>query len=93
MDVTYSFWAVKGHEENQTSLVSHFFGALAGLVCGLFLLKNRREEDWETKLKKICYQVSIFYVIFCVLWNLTADYLWKANFYKASHALFNCSTI
>jgi hypothetical protein len=42
-------------QSNSTSYAGHAFGALAGLLIGVFILVNRKVEDWEVIFKWIAF--------------------------------------
>jgi hypothetical protein len=42
-------------ETSSTSYAGHAFGALAGLLIGVFVLVNRKVEDWEVIFKWIAF--------------------------------------
>ena len=53
-----------------TSYAGHAFGAAAGAMIGLFLLKNRKVEDWEVIFQWVSF--GLFGLILCilVLWHI-----------------------
>ena len=58
-----------------TSYAGHAFGALTGLLIGVFVLKNRKVEDWEVIFQWIAF--GIFGLLLCVglLWHLVGENL------------------
>ena len=66
--------------ENNTSVMGHLCGALAGLTVGIFVLDNRRVEYWESWVRWISLSVFILMVIFAILWNIWAnDWMCSSN--------------
>ena len=59
----------------KTSYLAHICGALAGLLIGIIVLKNRKVEHWETKLKVICVVVFVLLAVTAVLWNIFGDFI------------------
>ena len=41
-----------------TSYAGHACGALAGVLIGIFILKNRKADDWVTKYLKLSNNVT-----------------------------------
>ncbi len=61
--------------DSTTSYAGHAFGALAGLLIGVFVLKNRKVEDWELIFQWIA--LSVFGLILCVfvIWHIAGTNL------------------
>ena len=57
----------------KTSYIAHLMGALAGFLVGIIVLKNRKVEHWEKKLKVICIVIFLFLAICAVLWNVIGN--------------------
>lgn len=55
---------------SSTSYAGHGFGALAGICIGVFLMKNRKVEDWEVIFQWIAF--SLFGILLClfVIWHI-----------------------
>ena len=75
------------HRSTSTSVVAHACGAIGGLLVGIAILKNRKVERWELRLRKIC-RFSIAILLFAaVSWNIIADELYQSaqdtNFYSS----------
>lgn len=49
----------------QTSYSGHAFGALAGLVTGIFILENRKVEEWERRTEILAF--IAFAAVLCAL--------------------------
>lgn len=67
----YRYYGDTGSAD-RVSYAAHLAGALAGLLCGFFLLKNFKTQKWEDILMKasiaifiVCILASIFFNIFC----------------------------
>ena len=56
-----------------TSVMGHLCGALAGLTVGIFVLDNRRVEQWETRMKWISLSIFAVVLIFAIIWNIWAN--------------------
>ena len=56
-------------EGSSTSLLAHLGGALAGLIIGVQVLKNRKSEKWERVLKWVLLIVSIIAFIVFIICN------------------------
>jgi len=61
-DIGYNL--VNSNEDDGVSVWAHMFGCLAGVMFGLVLLKDSREEEWEKRAKRI--SGTIFVIIFLV---------------------------
>ncbi len=59
----------------KVSYVAHLMGAISGLLIGIIVLKNRRVEHWETKLKVVCVFVFLLLVASMIVWNICGNEL------------------
>ena len=59
----------------KVSYVAHFMGAISGLLIGIIVLKNRKVEHWETKLKVLCFVVFFLLRLGMILWNIFGNEL------------------
>ena len=59
-----------------TSRWGHGFGALIGLLTGVFILKNRKVEPWEQKLKIVAFVLSGVLAGSLVIWHLLGGADW-----------------
>ncbi len=57
----------------KTSYAAHISGALAGLLVGIIVLKNRRVETWERVLKALCLCAFGFMVAAAILCHAVGD--------------------
>ena len=55
------------------SLVAHACGALSGLLVGIAVLKNRRVENWEIRLQKVCVGAILTFAFSFISWNVIAN--------------------
>ena len=77
-------------DQTNVSYVAHIFGALSGLLVGIVVLKNRKVEHWERKLKIACVITFVSILLVFILFNVTAS-VWKDEFFhKQDPALENC---
>ena len=77
-------------DQTNVSYVAHIFGALSGLLVGIVVLKNRKVEHWERKLKIACVITFVSILLVFILFNVTAS-VWKDEFFhKPDPALENC---
>ena len=51
---------------------THLAGALAGLLLGVALLDNRREENWEKTLIKVSLPLYFILLLTAVLWHIVS---------------------
>lgn len=58
------------NEASSTSYAGHIFGAAAGLSMGVFLLKNRKVEDWEVIFQWIVFILFGIALCVCVIWHI-----------------------
>ena len=61
-------------ETTSTSYSGHGGGAIAGLIIGVFVLQNRKVEDWEQIFQWISF--SLYTLSFCVLimWEIVGSF-------------------
>ena len=64
------------HRQN-VSFTAHIAGAIAGLLVGIIVLKNRQVHAWELKLKMGCIISFGIFILACLFWNVTADPIFK----------------
>ena len=57
-------------EPGTTSYAGHAFGALAGLTIGIFVLENRKVEDWEKKFEWMVLILFAVILLLCVGWHI-----------------------
>jgi len=65
-DIGYNL--VHSSENDGVSVWAHGFGCLAGVMFGLVLLKDSKEEEWEKKAKRV--SGTTFVIIFLVMIGL-----------------------
>ena len=62
LDLSYTiyreFFSEDKHSVSTVSIAGHAFGGLAGVMVGIFVLHNRKVEDWERIFKIVI--LSIF---------------------------------
>lgn len=59
-------------EKSSTGYIAHLAGALAGLTVGIMVLKNRKKELWESRLRLLCIIVFTSLVAGGITWNVVA---------------------
>ena len=65
--------AIYRRDTADVSYIAHIGGSIAGFMVGIIILKNRKVEVWETRLKILCLVgFSVLMGIF-VIWNLAGD--------------------
>eukprot|EP00095_Tigriopus_kingsejongensis_P010040 snap_masked-scaffold231_size243715-processed-gene-1.20 protein:Tk10040 transcript:snap_masked-scaffold231_size243715-processed-gene-1.20-mRNA-1 annotation:"rhomboid-related protein 3" len=69
-------------ETSSTSYAGHVFGSLAGLMIGIFVLENRKVEDWERWFEAGA--LVIFGLILCALalWHIVYPSYFPAQDYS-----------
>ena len=67
-------------KSNKVSHVAHLSGAIGGILVGIIILKNRKVESWETKLKILCMVLFALFIGGCIFWNVAADYIMPTKF-------------
>ena len=63
----------KPTSDQQVSFTAHLAGAIAGLLIGIIVLKNRKVHAWELKLKIFCIISFGIFILSCLFWNVSAD--------------------
>lgn len=71
--------AVVRRSSHNISFTAHLSGAIAGLLVGIIVLKNRKVEKWEMKLKICCIVTFALFVGLCLLWNFIGDKVYMAT--------------
>ena len=72
------------------SIVAHLSGAIAGLLVGIIVLKNRKVHTWEIRLKILCIITFALFIATCIFWNFTADSLmYPEKFFENSKEHYN----
>merc|ERR1711976_176581 len=73
-DIGYALYItyVLGYESS-TSYAGHAFGALAGLLIGVFVLKNRKVEDWEVIFQWIAFAVFGVLILGFIVWHIVGS--------------------
>ena len=74
-DTTHQILGHLGYLEgdNNTSVMGHLCGALAGLTVGIFVLDNRKVENWEGHAQWISLSIFLLTVMFGIIWNIWAN--------------------
>ena len=58
-------------QDKPISRAGHAFGALAGLLLGLYILDNRKPENWESKwLKPVTMALFNITWIILLIWHI-----------------------
>lgn len=65
-------------QQNTTGYTAHIAGAMAGLVVGLTVLKNRRVRTWEIWLRLGCVLLTGSFLAVTVLWSMAGDSMYAA---------------
>ena len=62
-------------ENRNTSYAGHAFGAIAGAMIGVFILKNRKVEDWEVIFQWVVF--ALYGLLSCVfiVWHIAGGSL------------------
>ena len=72
----------------KVSHVAHLSGAIAGLLVGIVVLKNRKVQTWETKLKVLCIVTFAIFIGLCMLWNIIADCILQSKCFSQDSSSF-----
>ena len=65
--------AIYKRESSNVSFVAHLGGVVAGFLVGIVILRNRKVEAWETRLKKLCFVIFGILMGLFILWNLAGE--------------------
>ena len=57
----------------------HAFGAIAGLLVGLFILKNRRVDAWEVKMQTVAFLGFCLFAVTLVVWHIVGTDWFEAT--------------
>ena len=63
----------KRQTQTNVSFVAHLGGVVAGFLVGIVILRNRKVEAWETRLKKLCFVIFGILMGLFTLWNLAGE--------------------
>ena len=65
-----------------TSYAGHAFGAIAGAMIGIFILKNRKVEDWEVIFQWVVFGLYALLLCIFIAWHIAGgsfDYFPSEN--------------
>ena len=71
--ISILFFSDSEEKYQKISIVAHLSGAVAGLLVGIIVLKNRKVHTWEIKLKILCIITFAVFIGGCCFWNIAAD--------------------
>ncbi|KAK9754185.1 EF-hand domain pair [Popillia japonica] len=72
-DVGYAMYLrYIGESDSHIGYAAHFFGALAGLLVGIMILRNLTASPRERYLQKVALTVYVLLMIAAIVWNSTA---------------------
>ena len=88
-------WAIYRRYESNTdiqkgdvSYIAHMSGAIAGLLIGIIVLKNRKVHAWEIRLKILCIIIFALFVGGCAIWNIFGEKILETKYFQPSE-LYN----
>ena len=58
------------------SRAGHAFGAIVGLMVGVFILKNRVVDDWEKKLQTAAFIIFSTFAGTLIIWHIAGGATW-----------------
>ena len=73
IDFVVAIYKRESSTATNVSFVAHLGGAAAGFLVGIVILRNRKVEVWETRLKKLCFVIFGILMGLFILWNLAGD--------------------
>lgn len=50
--------------------MAHFAGAIAGLLVGIYILRNLQRESWEKIIWWVSLALFIILMAICIVWNV-----------------------
>ena len=60
-------------EASRTSILAHLCGFFTGITMGMAILRNRKVDPWERKVKRLSVILLTVAAIFAVSWNIFGD--------------------
>lgn len=91
LDIVFAIRRRIKKDKNSVSIIAHLFGVIAGLMVGLIVLKNRKVQSWEVRLKNICILLFVVMSLFFILWNVIKDLAFNTTS-ALNFDRLNCST-
>ena len=73
IDFVVAIYKRESSMQTNVSFVAHLGGVVAGFLVGIVILRNRKVEVWETRLKKLCFVIFGILMGLFILWNLAGD--------------------
>ncbi|KAF4517754.1 hypothetical protein B566_EDAN002959 [Ephemera danica] len=74
----YQRYVVNDAKSTQIGYMAHFAGGIAGLLVGIYVLKNLQSKSWEKKLWWFSVALFLVLLVICVVWNVAfPDYFPK----------------
>ena len=68
-----AIWRRYDEQNQKVSYAAHVAGAMAGLAVGIIVLKNRKVEMWEIRLKNALIVASVLICVVLIFWNIFKD--------------------
>ena len=79
-DVGITLYNVITEKQSGTSIASHVFGGLAGVLVGTILLENRKVDDWERIYKWISLGIYWVAMFVFILWHIIGSFVEPPHF-------------
>ena len=84
-----------GEKEKRVSRAAHGFGALTGLLLGVFILKNRVKSEGENKYRIGAFVLFLIMVAILCLWHIFGGSMEEDSWFNPkdakSNGIDNCS--
>ena len=65
---------------SNTGYLAHLAGAGAGLLVGICVLKNRRQENWEIYLRLLSFLTFSILITLGILWNMRGNEVYQKHY-------------
>ena len=67
LDMAMTIYRYTSEVKQYVSIAGHVFGGLAGVMVGIFVLHNRKVEDWERIFKIVMLSIFGIALLGCIL--------------------------
>ena len=86
-DVGTIIYRINTEALGNTSYAGHAFGAIAGATIGVFILKNRKVEDWEVIFQWIVFGIYALLLCIFIIWHIVGG---SFDYFPSSGLGRNC---